>query len=460
MAYFAKLAPALLAQLEHTIQGMLPAQVEALQALVQIPSVKAPADGACPFGSKIQAALDYTLALARVQGLSTKDIDGYVGTAVYGQGEQTLGVLTHLDVVPAGNGWSVPPFSGAIKDGMLYGRGTTDNKGPALSALFALAAIRRCEIPLPKKVQLLFGCDEESNWACMERFIKTERLPDIAFSPDASYPLVHCERTIVHAAYCVDAKGTGLRVQAGARANVVPGVAMAVLPVDIHEQRLPDGFAMQLTKADGATTLRVQGKDAHAATPKSGRNALQMLLALLAHLPLAGVDASIISALHTAFGMDMHGEGLGLDCEDESGRLTLNPGVLQWDAHGIRLEIDARCPRSLAGETLIARVGEALAPAGFVCTKQTIQPGHFIPLESELVTRLMGVYQAQTGDMTSRPLAIGGGTYARAMPYAVAFGCEFVDDTPLAHMPDERIQTERIAQNTHMLADAILSLAL
>ena len=465
MPFYSPLTAAQEQSLCAAMDALFPRQVAALQEQIRFESVKCPPADGLPFGRDMQRSLDHVLALCNSFGLCTRDLDGYVGIADYGQGAETLGILAHLDVVPAGTGWRFPPFSAQIHEGRLFGRGTTDDKGPALCALFALAAIIQAGIPLSRRVRMIFGCDEESGWACMDRYNQTEEAPTLAFSPDAEYPLVFSERAIVQATYRLQAENTRLSIHAGERSNVVPGTAVAILPGDISlEMPFPtgsvcDGFTVELTKQADALRIQVEGKNAHASTPESGKNALQYLLKLLNGLPLPAADAKIVKTLYDAFQLDMHGETLGLDTTDYSGRLTLNPGILHMEQGEATLTIDARLPAALAPSDLLARIAAVLSPAGFAQTATHLHPGHFMPEDSELVQKLLGVYRAQTGDTQSRPLAIGGGTYARAFPIAVGFGCEFPDTPMRAHMPDENISLEELKTNTRIMADAILALA-
>ncbi|MDL2217649.1 Sapep family Mn(2+)-dependent dipeptidase [Christensenellaceae bacterium OttesenSCG-928-M15] len=459
MAYYAKQAAQNADRLDAVIEHTMDEQIASLVEQIKIPSEKKESEGKYPFGEAMQRSLDHALALGRKMGFSTRDLDGYAGVIEYGEGEETLGVLAHLDVVPAGTGWSVDPFGGEIKDGFIYGRGTSDDKGPAIHALYALNAIRECGIKLQKKVQIILGCDEESGWACMDHFKKVEKMPDVAFSPDAEYPLVHSEMAIVHATYRAKTGGSKLRLHCGGRANVVPGEATAVVYCDVPKMSLPEGFELK-KEADGdMVKLTVKGLGAHASLPDNGKNALQMLIRILYGLALEPEDQKLVSALFEAFQMDKHGETLGLDAQDESGRLTLNPGVLNWTEEEAVLEIDSRVPHCEKGRHVIDKILEKLGAAGFELVTSNVKEGLFVPTDSPLVQSLMGVYQAHTGDMDAKPLAIGGGTYARAMPVAVAFGCEFEGDPGLAHMPDERIPLERLRVNTKILADAIIALA-
>ncbi len=459
MAFYSPLDENMLNRLLTRIEDTLPAQAAALKSLIRIPSVKAAPEGKLPFGAPMQQALDTALTLARELGFQTKDLDGYAGIIDSGEGEETLGILAHLDVVPAGMGWTLPPFGGEERDGRIYGRGAMDDKGPALSALYALAAIRAAQVPLRRRVRIILGCDEESGWACMARYKQTEPLPTLSFSPDAEYPLVYSEKAILHATFRLPLTGSGVRAVSGERANVVPGTAEATVPCTVHDGLLHDGFSLELSPEDNGTCISVQGLGAHASTPQFGKNAMQMLLQVLKSLPLPERDAAVAAVLANAFHMDMHGETLGLDIADESGRFTLNPGVLRWDQDGVTLTVDARCPHSLTPETVLKRISAALAPAGFAVTQSHVSRGHLVPRDSELVQKLLAVYRAQTGDTGAEPLAIGGGTYARAMGNAVGFGCEWPGQAMIAHMPDEYISLSDIRRNTLMMADAIVALA-
>lgn len=463
MAFFSSISPEQQERLVSFIDTTLNQQVEDLQALIRIPSVKKAPEGKFPFGASIQQALDYTLQLADRLGFpGGKDLDGYAGYIETGAGDEMLGILTHLDVVPAGDGWSTEPFGGEIRDGRIYGRGSIDDKGPTVSALYALAAIQAAKVPLKKRVRVILGCDEESGWACMDHYKKVEELPSIAFSPDGEYPLVYSEKAILQATFTKKlAHKTALRIQSGERANVVPGLAEAVIPASCGMPGVTTdgGFTLTVTAAEEGTKLTVTGLGAHASIPESGRNALLYLIKLLHALDLPQEDAALVRLFADQLRMDMHGEKLGLDTEDDSGRLTLNVGVLKWEEQEVSITFDARCPHSVPAGKVLDRLKEVLGPSGFEVTHTKIQEGLLVPRESALVQKLMGVYRAQTGDTTREPLAIGGGTYARAMRNAVAFGCEWPGDPMVAHMPDEYISIDDLRRNTLMIADAILALA-
>lgn len=459
MQYFSAITSKQKNSIDAFIAQTIPAQIAALQALIRIPSVKAPPVGICPFGKPIQSALDYALSRARLLGFTTKDLDGYAGIVDYGNGDEMLGILVHLDVVPAGDGWSLPPFSGEVKGGRVYGRGASDNKGPAISVLYALAAIASAGIPLKRRVRIILGCDEESGWGCMAYYKQHEPLPTLAFSPDAEYPLVYSEKAILHAIFSRKHTGSRVQIRSGERVNVVPGLAEAYVLGNYADVPSIPGFTTEVHPHGSETYIRVEGLSAHASTPEKGRNALQALLQMLYAMPLNEKDTATLHILHNMIKLDKHGEALGIDHSDEGGRLTLNPGLLYWDTESATIGFDARLPHSLEAENVLAELKNALEPAGFASQEYNIQPAHIVQKDSKLVQALLNVYRTQTGDAQAAPLAIGGGTYARAIPSAVAFGCNWPDAPMVAHMPDEYIEIQDILRNTHMMVDAILTLA-
>ena len=149
-----------------------------------------------PFGDKVDEALKSTLALAEKLGFQVKNVDGYAGHAEFGEGDETMGILGHLDVVPEGSGWTYPPYEARVVDGKLYGRGASDNKGPLIGALYAMKAVMESGRKMKRKVRIIFGTDEESGWEDMEYYFKKEPMPDFGVSPDADYPIINVEKGI------------------------------------------------------------------------------------------------------------------------------------------------------------------------------------------------------------------------------------------------------------------------
>lgn len=454
------------AEVDAIIAGLQDELIAATRQAIRLKSVRGPAGGpGAPFGADIARCLEYVLGLARDMGFSVKNLDGYAGIVDYDcGGSETLGVLCHLDVVPEGTGWTYDPFGAELAGGHIFGRGALDDKGPTLSSLYALWAIKRAGLPLRRNVRIILGCDEETSWQCMRHYEAVEPLPDLAVSPDAEYPLIWSEKGILQAVYAKQFPSR-ITVEAGTLPNVVPGEARCRVPLSVKAIELDaaaveaeTGCAVTLRAEDGGALILVRGAPAHASTPERGKNAATALLELLARLSL-GADSELAGALAGLFHGGIHGQNVGIDRADGTGRTTLNLGILHWDETGIqRLSLDARCPLALPLDTALAGLDDALFPLGFGTVSIYQKALHMVPRDSELVTKLLDVYERRAGERLP-PLAIGGGTYARAIKNAVGFGCERPGADACMHMPDEHISVEDMMFNTYMLADAILALA-
>ena len=442
--------------MKEIIDRTMPALIEDLKAIIRIPSVSRgePEDG-MPLGRHVHDALHCALDTAKRLGFTeARSLDGYCGVVDYGEGDEMLMIMAHLDVVPAGTGWTSDPFEPVIRDGRLYGRGVEDDKGAAIAALYALSAVREKGIPLRRRVRILFGCDEERGWKCIHRYKETEELPTLAFTPDAGYPVVHSEMGICHATYEKKLAGSGVAIRCGTASNVVPGEARATLPFAPVPCPVPDGFTADY---DG-NTVTVHGFGGHAAHPETAKNALLVLFDLLSQQPLSPDDAVTAASLHALFAMDEHGEGFSLDIQDASGRLTLVPTMLDWNENGVCLTLDSRYPFTCEYERLQRTLEETFGALGFAEKEISHTPGHFIDPNSELVATLMDIYETHIGHK-SAPMSIGGGTYARAFPNAVAFGLIPEDEPSLCHMPDESLSLDALRFTTVVIADAIARLA-
>lgn len=176
------------------VQALGPDLIQSVIAMVNIPSVKSQPVPGAPFGIETKKALEKALDISQALGFDTQIIENAVGYAAWGAGEDYIGVLGHVDVVPEGKGWQDPPFSGAIREEKIFGRGVLDNKGPIMAALYGLYALKSLGIPLKRPVRILFGTDEESGFADIPLYLKHEKPPLAGFTPDCKYPVVYSER--------------------------------------------------------------------------------------------------------------------------------------------------------------------------------------------------------------------------------------------------------------------------
>lgn len=170
--------------------------IDSTAELVKIKSIEDEAKEGKPYGEGVASALEKALEISEKLGFETVNVDGYVGYAEYGEGDEYVGVLGHLDLVPEGDGWKYPPYGAEIHDGKMYGRGTTDDKGPIMAALYGLKAIKESKLPLSKKVRILFGTNEETGSKEIEHYLEKEKPPVLGFTPDAEYPIIYAEKGI------------------------------------------------------------------------------------------------------------------------------------------------------------------------------------------------------------------------------------------------------------------------
>ena len=419
------------------IENSFEDQVKDLQELIRIPSVSRgePREG-MPYGEHVFNALRKAQDIARKLGFDKVwDVEARCGVVEYGEGEETVAVMAHLDVVPEGTGWTYPPYGAEIHDGAMYGRGTADDKGAAVSALYALYALKESGAKMKRRVRILLGCDEERGSTGMQRYREVEGEPTMAFTPDASYPLVNSEMNISHMAF-EKKYPTAVRARVGTATNVIPGTASSQVPA-----------------------LSFQGKEGHASMPDHADNALMKLVKALAESDLNAADKETFSGLAALLYGYNHGEGLGVDFTDASGRLTLAPTILTADENGVTVGFDCRYPASMTFEQLTGPIDERMGKLGFTVKARSNSLGHYIAPDTELVSTLMDVYVELSGDKEAKPLSIGGGTYAREFKNAVAVGVTQPGRPDKCHVANECILLSEMLFNTRFMAESLKRLA-
>ena len=464
------------------MQGLIEGFREELTAdtmrILRLPSVIGRPAGGAPFGREINEALRAVLALGREMGFSCRSLDGYAGVVDYFCGDANaspLGILAHIDVVPPGEGWSRPPFGALLQDGRIYARGALDDKGPLMAALYAMRAVKEAGLPLSRPVRLIIGCDEESGFRCMKHYLKHESPPVFGFVPDAGFPLVFAEKGIFQFRVgCPPQPGAQkgdielLSLRGGDAVNMVPACAAAQLRVTAAGQermeRACAGFAgkgrLSLHTEGEIARVSAAGRAAHASLPESGENAITLLLDFLCGLTLVpGDKTSFINALCRLFGGDSAGSGAGIAVSDEmSGPLTLSLNMIEVNEDVAEANLDMRYPVTAEFAPLWRKLTEACAASGLEVHAGQHKEPLFAEKESPLVATLLQVYRDVTGD-ASPPLAIGGGTYSRAMKNFVAFGPLLPGRESLAHRADEYIETADLLLITKIYAEAIYRLA-
>lgn len=447
-------------KVDTILAGYQDEMVKTLQKWVAIPSVKGEAAPGAPFGTENRRALDCAMADCERMGFKTEIFDGYAGHADLGEGadDEALGILAHLDVVPVGDGWTKAPFGGEVAEGKIYGRGTSDDKGPAVAALYAMRAVKEAGIPLKRKVRLILGCDEECGSSDMAYYKAHAVMPRSGFSPDAEYPVINIEKGGCHLLIAGKQEGLNvLEMNVGERPNVVPGFASALVEGDeamvekIAAMALPYPVSAKMEK--GAVRIETVGVTGHAAMPEHGRNAIGQLLLLLKDLGARG----IVETLADKIGMTCYGENLGIAMEDKvSGKLTCSLDIIRTEGEEISALMDIRYPVLFHLEAALELLKTALPH----CRVEDVgsRKPHFVSESTELVQELLEAYHEVTG-LEKKALAIGGGTYAQSMEEGVAFGAQFPGEPEMAHQADEFLRLHALFESARIFARAIVRLA-
>ena len=444
--------------------------IEVLKNFLKIESVKSASQPNMPYGKGIFDALMFVQSTAERMDLECVNLFGHMAYVDYGDGDEMLGILTHIDVVPKGEGWTMDAFGGIEKDGKIFGRGAIDNKGPSIAALYALKALSDNCVQLNKKVRLIFGADEESGWADMDFYKQHEPSPDIAFSPDGEYPVINAEKGLLHVELSMqaDEQQSGIFVKsftAGTRINVVPNKAECLLsaPFAIIQKSLENyscPLNAQLTcedAGDGFVRILAAGKSAHGSRPEKGINAAASLLHYLGTLALSpGSIGQAVYTLASKIGTYYNGEPVELNLEDEvSGKLTFNLGTLNIKDGVLTAGIDIRYPISFRRSLIEEKLNKHFD--AFQIRVPHSLDAHFVPEDSALITKLKEAYTEITGEK-AYCISIGGATYARAFENAVTFGPLFPGEPGVEHGPDEYIEIDTLMKNAQIIANAIIKI--
>ncbi|MBM6616384.1 dipeptidase PepV [Bacillus suaedaesalsae] len=430
-------------------------------------------DHQAPFGKGIQEALDFLLDKGSEDGFTIKNVDGYAGHIEYGNGEELVGVLCHIDVVPPGDNWTSDPFSAEIRDGKIYARGALDDKGPTMAAYYALKIVKELGLPVNKRLRIIIGTDEESNWQCVEHYFKHEEMPAMGFAPDADFPIIYAEKGIFDCKLkqenVDDSKISLLTLvnfSSGRRLNMVPDYAEA--QIEGNFEALVEAFNDFITKHQlsgsyeihqHTLNLKIKGISAHGMEPKNGVNAGTKLVEFLHTFDFNQGAKNFLTFANQYLVEDSRGHSFGIQYADDiTGDLTVNVGILSYEKEkGGSFGLNIRYPVTHEIEKTIQAINEKANEYGFTISEQSDSKPHHVDSNHELVRTLQKVYTEQTGEEATL-LSIGGGTYARSLKAGVAFGPLFPGRPDIAHQKDEYIEIEDLLKATAIYAQAIFEL--
>lgn len=429
--------------------------VESLKQLVSYASVTSEnaAPGA-PFGKNISDALHAVLKIAEDMGFETYvDPEGYYAYADYGEGDKIFGILGHIDVVPAGDlsDWEHSPFNAEVKDGVIYGRGVQDDKGPMLAAMYAIKALIDQGIKFKNKIRFIFGTDEEVLWRCINRYLEKEQLVDWGISPDGEFPLTYAEFGLTDG-YLVAKGADDFELTMDNAFNAVPGKAVYNSEKIAEVKQALDELGFEYE--DNGDEISVIGKAVHAKDAAVGVNAVSRL-----GMALAKVFPNVKALdFFNAFNNDGTGISLIGEVSDETGKLAMTVSSLVVNSSEIKIQIDMRIPATLENSAIIEKLKDAVSKFGLEYVAYDELKSSFVAKDSELVTTLMDVYKEFTGDEVSEAEVSAGASYARTMPNTVAYGAIFPNAEVTFHQVDEHWELSEMFKAMELYAQAFYRL--
>lgn len=463
-------------RLDSIIQSYSGMLIDSVCKSIRIPSLYSPEDADFPYGVEIERAACHARKTAHELGFRTIDVDRMVSWAEYGNSDEVVAVMGHLDIVSPGKGWSFDPYAGTVEDGYILGRGSQDDKGPLFSSLFALKAVADLNFPLQRKIRIIFGVDEETGlMRDVETYLKKEGVPVMAFTPDGEYPIVNTEKgTIKAKAVKKFSENTSkthiMKLKGGESLGSVPAYAYAVLKgqlwiltqmrKDIEELTAKLSWNVSCSIEDDTMKISVFGKASHASLPDLGENAIARLLFILALLDIEDEQRCYVRFLVDSIGEKTNGSGLGINAEHpHSGNVSINLALAEADRHGMEIQIGVYIPaNTIEFEAACSKLKKLFKAHG--CEMEIISKisPMYVSEENILIKTLQAGYFKATGKKP-RLLSMCGSTYSKKMPNMVPFGATFSGEDDRAHAVDERLLISNLLESARIMAYAILEMA-
>ena len=433
-----------------------------LAQIIAIPSVASDPDGIYPFGKECALALDTATDIAKKYGFEVENHDYRCLSVLYGDSDKEIGIVCHLDVVPAGDGWSVEPYSLTEKDGLLIGRGTHDDKGPFIQALYTMRYFKENGIKLPFTIRLILGSDEEVGSTDLRYFQTVRKPPMFSFTPDSSFPVCIGEKGILSVWTEFPALPANIKeLRGGTVANAVPGKAYAIVDTD---KALTDTENVKVSKCENGYKVEAIGKSSHAAHPESSVNAISLLFAYLIDNEL--VDGNPTYSFLRDSTAEYLGKSFGIDAEnDDFGYLTCVGGVINGNNEKITQSFNIRYLPDTPSEQIVDSIKNTVASVGGKVYSAHASEGYFVSADDEKIVALTKACEKVLG-IECKPYTMGGGTYARALPNTVAFGSGIESERGFlgtehgdAHQRDEYISVKELFDGMEIYSLAIVNLS-
>ena len=428
------------------------------RTLISIPSVSAEdKDNAeCPYGQPCVDILNAVGGIAKRFGFEYSIDSNQYGLMIWrGRSDRTIGLFSHMDVVPAGPGWKYHPFELTVLDDIYIGRGTGDNKGPALSVIYALRSLKESGYQPEHTIIQFFGVNEERGMNDIKFFVKRNPMPEFSLIPDSSFPVCYGEKGIleIDADHRLGSDSIILSWKSGVASNSVPALAEAELRVDPQKLAalIRDNRISIEDRGNGVSYAVAHGIAAHAAFPEGSESAQNILCsALLSTKLFPSSDNALFSDILSLFS-DYYGKGIGVPYEDDiSGKLTHVGGFSYLENGVFHQNINIRYTITAVYDKMIALITDTLSAHGFTIARAEGSLPMYVDRSLPIIDKLTSISNEALG-MDLKPYVMGGGTYARQLRNAVGFGPgipgdseHFGPDRGRGHQPDEYISKHKL----------------
>ena len=437
------------------IKRYMPSIIDTIQNAVRIKTVEDTPVPRGPFGQGNKDCLEYVLSVAKNLGFRAVNLDGYCGYAEIGEGKDIVGIIGHLDVVPEGDGWKHPAYSGELVNNEIWGRGTIDDKGPIIISMYAIKALMDEGFKFNKRVRVIFGCNEETNSYCMEHYLKVEEPITYGVTPDSDFPVIFAEKSINNIQIKGKSRHFGgaklVSLDGGIVINAVPDICTFTLDCtdvcadcttkEVCASLDKNGIKYTHTQDGNLVTFTVYGKAAHGSVPHLGVNAISYAVNALNGV----ADDEFVTLYNKYISTCVHGEKLGCFAEDEYGKIAVNVGLCKFENDEYCIKINSRLPFNTDTDKMVAEIKDTLKDENAQVTLLSSSQGFKIDPDSDMIRLLLSAYRNVTGDTQSQPICSAGGTYAREFTNCVAFGPEMKGyGEMIIHQPNERISLSAI----------------
>ncbi|MGL5648853.1 MAG: Sapep family Mn(2+)-dependent dipeptidase [Clostridium sp.] len=411
--------------------------LKSIDKVVRVNSIEGIEDTDAPFGEEPKKVLEVALEIGKEMGFKTKNINNAIGYVEYGEGEEYVCALGHLDIVPVGEGWDYDPLRVTIEGDKIYGRGVLDNKGPIMSCLYGLKIIKDMNLKLSKRIRIIFGTNEETGFKDIPYYLKEEKLPIMGFTPDCKFPVIYGERGILDLTIWSEIIKEKINVDGKFVNNVVSSNCEINIDGKIYKEK---------------------GQSAPGNTPEVGENAVTKLCNRLKENEYSRELKEFLNFIVYNFHENHNLDRDGVKFEDNvSGKLIINPYKIEEENRKLGVSVVFRYPIMYKYEDILERVYK-ISKKEYEIKENRRMDSVLFDKDSEMLNLLKESYEKVTG-LDGTPVTTTGGTYAKVFKNIVAFGPSFPGQKGIAHNKNEYMNISDLMLGTEIYTEALYNLA-